>query len=74
MYVGDMFLKNLKIFTHKHYSNLALVCSQFVFRISSILIWALFSSFKQNLMYLFLEIWIFSVKRLLRFGYHAEHA
>ena len=43
-----MFLKNLKIFTHKHCSNLALVGSQYIFQNSSIPIWALFTTCKQN--------------------------
>ena len=73
MYVGDMFLKNSKIFTQKYCSNLALVGSQFTFQNSSIWMWALFSSFKHNLMHLFWEIRIFLAKRLLRFGHHAEH-
>ena len=70
MFVGDMFLK---IFTHKHCSNLALVGSQFIFRNSALPISALFSSLKQTLMHLFWGILIFLGKRLLRFGYHAEH-
>ena len=75
MYVRDMFLKNLKIFMHKHCSNLDMVAgSQFICWNSSIPIWALFSSFKQNLMHLFWEIWIFLAKCLLRFGYHVEYA
>ena len=49
MYVGDMFWKNLKMFTHKHCWNLALVGGEFIFWNSSILIWAVFDQFYLNL-------------------------
>ena len=44
--------ENSKISTHKHCRNLAMVGSQLIFRKSSIPIWPLFPSFRQNLMHI----------------------
>ena len=57
--MGDMFLKNLKIVAHTHGSNLFLVGSQFISRHSLTPTWSLLLSFRQNLMHLFWQIWIF---------------
>ena len=54
VYAGDILLKNLKIFPHRHCSNLSLVGSQFISRNSLTPTWCLFLSLRQNLILAFL--------------------
>ena len=75
MYCGDILLKNLKMFTHIHCETLSLVGSQFIFnKFTQIPTWALLSRFKQNLIHLFWDVWIFFDSLLFKEGYQAEQA
>ena len=72
MYLDDMLLKNLNIFTEIHFKNLSFVGNQFILFSSFISIWALLSRFKQYLIHLFWDAWIFLDSCLLSEGYQAR--